>query len=76
MKKRDFEDALWLAIQYFWAGDLTRHETMMDHLAWYATDEQWQLVDDTIGYLENPDGYIISEVALETPTSPFSVITE
>lgn len=76
MKKRDFEAMLWQLVQAFWANDSLSYERYLDHLALECTDDQWQVVDDTCGLLEDPDGYIVAEVGIETPTSPFAVISE
>jgi hypothetical protein len=76
VNKKDFNAFLWRAVQAFWLGDLAHLERLLDHLALECTDDQWQIVDDTFGLLEDPTGYIVSEVPLETPTSPFNAITE
>jgi hypothetical protein len=70
MKKGDFQVLLDLVVKYYWTGN-SRLESLLDHLAWYANDQEWQIVDDTMGYLEDPEGYI-----LEPTTSPFNAFLE
>lgn len=76
MKKRDFEALLWQLIQAYWHDNGLTYERCLDRLALECTDDQWQIVDDTCGLLEDPDGYIVAEVDIETPTSPFAVISD
>ncbi len=75
MRNPRFEQLLWETVQCYWKGDVCgdRYGHLLDHLALHCTDEQWQILDDTLGLMEDPDGYIVSEVALETPTSPIAV---
>lgn len=75
MNKTKFEDLLGKAVQAFWIGKLSDCDRLLDQLALDCNDEQWQIVDDTFGLIEDPDGYIIAEMPLDTPTSPFAVIS-
>lgn len=73
MRKAEFERLLWTAIKAFWCGDACGrdYERALDYLALDCTDEQWQIVDDTLGLCEDPDGYIVDGMTPEPSTSPF-----
>ncbi len=62
MSKIEFERLLETAIFAYWCGDDCgrEYERALDWLALHCTDEQWQIVDDTLSLCENPDSYIIA----------------
>lgn len=75
MNKQQFERKLFSVMDGYFGGDQWKDKNghsfdwAMDELALECSDEQWQIVDDTMALLHDPD-YIIGEAPLETPVSP------
>lgn len=74
MNDEIFERQLFAACDGFWGKDDwtdkrgRNYEWVMDELALYCTDEQWQIVEDTINSLRDPD-YITGTASLDTPVT-------
>lgn len=72
MNSREFERELFLLIEGFFGNDRwtdqrgRNFDWVMDELALLTTNEQWQIVEDTLSLLRDPD-FITGTVPIDTP---------